>query len=116
MILVDVNPLKGANSKLHIYRKINDRENNWAIIELQGDLQSNQTPLDNKCIGDLNYTKDGVPTLIIGSHLLTGKETDLAKPLVLLEKKCGDKTEYFIKTIIKKKLLFKTRPKPIVSI
>lgn len=44
-----------------------------------------------------------------------GKEVILDKPLALLEK-LSDKnhTEYIVKSVIKKKLLFKTRPKPIV--
>lgn len=51
----------------------------------------------------------------------------LEKPLIVLEKHCnnaGDetteennttKTEYTVKAIVRKKLLFRTRPKPIVT-
>lgn len=50
----------------------------------------------------------------------------LEKPLIVLEKQHSNardeimegstvKTEYIIKAIVKKKLLFKSRPKPIVT-
>nr|XP_012229860.1 PREDICTED: chromosome transmission fidelity protein 8 homolog [Linepithema humile] len=100
----------------------------WAIIDLQGDLKFEKSEnLDNQLIGDLHFTKTGVPILIIGIHVLHGKEVTLEKPLIVLEKQhsnTGDeimeeestvKTEYIVKAIVKKKLMFKSRPKPIVT-
>ena len=106
------------------------------MIEMQGDLESrNKEHLEGKFIGDLHYTKDGTPIMIIGHHILYGKVIELEKPLVTLEKvhlneaigKPSDddelmdvddhlepKTEYRVKSIIYKKLMFKTRPKPII--
>lgn len=86
-------------------------------MELQGNLKSRtETKFNGKFIGDLHYTKTGVPILIIGHHLMYGKEMLLDKPLVVLEKhRDSNTTEYCVKSIIKKKLLFKTRPKPIVG-
>ena len=69
--------------------------------------------------------------MIIGHHILYGKVIELEKPLVAIEKlelsKDLDqeemmdvddhlelKTEFRVKSVIKKKLLFKTRPKPII--
>ena len=73
--------------------------------------------------------------MIIGHHILYGKVIDLEKPLVAIEKlEVGKelnqdadqeemmdmdehlemKTEFRVKSIIKKKLIFKTRPKPII--
>ena len=69
--------------------------------------------------------------MIIGHHILYGKVVDLEKPLVAIEKlEVGKemdqeemmdmdehlemKTEFRVKSIIKKKLIFKTRPKPII--
>lgn len=95
-----------------------DLSTNWAIIELQGDLRSHsESHFEGKFIGDLHYTKNGTPTLIIGHHLMFGKQVTLEKPLALLEKtkKDSDDTEYLVKTIVTKKIIFKVRPKPIVG-
>ncbi|XP_072753807.1 chromosome transmission fidelity protein 8 homolog [Anoplolepis gracilipes] len=99
----------------------------WAIIDLQGDLKFEKIEnSDNQLIGDLHFTKAGVPILIIGIHVLHGKEITLEKPLVVLERHRDNirddtikdqimKTEYIVKAIVKKKLLFKSRPKSIVT-
>ena len=71
--------------------------------------------------------------MIIGHHILYGKMIDLEKPLVAIEKvEVGKelnqeademmdmdehlemKREFRVNSIIKKKLVFKTRPKPII--
>lgn len=101
----------------------------WAIIDLQGDLKFERIEnSDNQLIGDLHFTKTGVPILIIGIHVLHGKEMTLEKPLVVLErhrKNIRDETiekeeqnimtEYIVKAVVKRKLLFKSRPKSIVT-
>lgn len=96
----------------------------WAIVELQGDLKFDSADVTNKYIGDLHFLKSGVPIFIIGIHVLHGKEIALPKPLAVLVKKHNEeadttnseiKTEYVIKAIVKKKLLFRLRPKPIVT-
>ncbi|TGZ47177.1 chromosome transmission fidelity protein 8 homolog [Temnothorax curvispinosus] len=99
----------------------------WAIVDLQGDLKFERIDNpDDQLIGDLHFTKAGVPILIIGIHVLHGKEITLDKPLIVLERhrntrdeaiegEAAAKTEYFVKAIVKKKLLFKSRPKPIVT-
>lgn len=97
----------------------------WAIVELQGDLKFNSVNITNVCIGDLHFTKSGTPILIIGIHVLQGKEMTLQKPFAVLVKKKNEetntantsevKTAYIIKAIVKKKLIFKSRPKPIVT-
>ncbi|KAJ1529885.1 hypothetical protein ONE63_006617 [Megalurothrips usitatus] len=117
-----------------IFVKLPDegKESQWGIIELQGDLVSQGgNDLHGQFIGDLHYTTQGIPTLIIGHHILTGKEIPLDKPFAVLERKRGVKpdcckeeesskmldsqTEYQIRAIVRKKLLFKVRPKPIIS-
>ncbi|XP_068697458.1 chromosome transmission fidelity protein 8 homolog [Montipora capricornis] len=96
----------------------------WIIIELQGTLETKEdVSLEGKCIGDLHFDAKGTPMLIIGHHLLHGKVMDLDKPYAVLHKKSnvlendssrkGD-THYNICALVKKKIIFKTRPKPIV--
>ncbi|XP_044758026.1 chromosome transmission fidelity protein 8 homolog [Coccinella septempunctata] len=100
-----------------IRKSTKDENHDWSILELQGDIKSHsESNLENQFIGDLHFTKSGVPILIIGHHLLYGKEVPLEKPFVVLEKKTEDhNTEYIVKTIIRKRIIFKTRPKPIVK-
>lgn len=87
-------------------------------MELQGDIKSHsESSFDGKFIGDLHFTTTGTPVLLIGYHLMFGKEVKLDKPFALLEKQntTHGRSEYLVKTFITKKLLFKTRPKPIVG-
>ncbi|XP_075225376.1 chromosome transmission fidelity protein 8 homolog [Lycorma delicatula] len=94
----------------------------WGLVEIQGDLLSRSgSPLLGQYVGDLHFTKEGTPILIVGHQLLHGKVINLEKPFAVLHrlrKRIDDdkpETEYIVKAIIKKKLLFKTRPKPIIS-
>ncbi|XP_033320974.1 chromosome transmission fidelity protein 8 homolog [Megalopta genalis] len=97
----------------------------WAIVELQGDLKFDSANTTNKYIADLHFTNSGTPILIIGIHVLHGKEVALPKPFAVLEKKANGtsietdesevKTEYIVKAIVKKKLIFRSRPKPIIT-
>lgn len=78
----------------------------------------------NQYIGDLHFSKSGTPILIIGMHVLHGKEVPLPKPYAVLVKKNSEKdnaghapeikTEYVAKAIVKNKLIFKTRPIPVI--
>ncbi|KAF7992976.1 hypothetical protein HCN44_005757 [Aphidius gifuensis] len=101
--------------------KRNDSElSEWVMIELQGELErASSDPRSGEFIGDLHYNKSGIPILIIGMHMILGKETKLDKPLAVLEKKSvkddDDNDCYIVKSIIRKKLIFRGRPKPIVS-
>ena len=158
----------------------------WSIIELQGDLEvrGNQI-MSGQFIGDLSYDKYGQPVnifflilmlplfilffpikiLIIGHHILHGKEQKIDKPFAVLQRvrlanaldraaqlydlsnhsesikssndsnlnldvsnnrtvldttvaiehKTKQNTEYLIKAIVSKKLVFISRPKPIIA-
>lgn len=53
--------------------------------------------------------------LYIGNHLLKGKISNLTKPLILTDKiqNAEGNKEYVIKGVVKKKLMFGSRPTPL---
>ncbi|XP_043261928.1 chromosome transmission fidelity protein 8 homolog [Colletes gigas] len=97
----------------------------WAIIELQGDLKFDSADTTNKYIGDVHFSKSGTPIFIIGIHVLHGKEVELPKPFAVLQKKNNEtdkiadnselQVEYIVKALVTKKLVFRSRPKPIIK-
>ena len=107
----------------------------WGIIELQGELETrDQVPFDSMHIGDLYFNKKGIPQMIIGHHLLTGKVEKLDKPYAVLKKHTSElesdsmdwdqadseqlesrSTEYMVVAMVTRKILFKNRPKPIIT-
>ncbi|XP_030019943.1 chromosome transmission fidelity protein 8 homolog [Manduca sexta] len=74
-------------------------------------------PDEATVVGDVHYySKNRHPVLVLGHHVLNGKEQKLEQPMAVLEKiVVGNETKYKVKAIVKKKLLFKSRPKPIIS-
>ncbi|XP_002733090.1 chromosome transmission fidelity protein 8 homolog [Saccoglossus kowalevskii] len=101
----------------------------WMLIELQGELVSRlQSHLAGNFIGDLHFNHKGTPILIIGHHILYGKAIDLDKPYCVLIKNESSSddvamdidhssrgTHYTVKAVVKRKLQFRNRPKPIIA-
>ncbi|KAJ0178251.1 hypothetical protein K1T71_006074 [Dendrolimus kikuchii] len=90
----------------------------WAIVELQGLVQmKKETPSEPTTVGDLHYyNRNRHPVLVLGHHVLNGKEIKLEHPMAVIEKVTDNgRTHYKVKAVVKKKLLFKSRPKPIIS-
>jgi len=55
---------------------------------------------------------------VIGKHILDGKMVELEKPLLVMRKQQADgisSTSYQVECVIKRKLLFHKRSKPIVQ-
>ncbi|XP_065064902.1 chromosome transmission fidelity protein 8 homolog [Rhopilema esculentum] len=111
----------------------------WGMVELQGALESqDDIGFNGLYIGDLHFDDKGIPNLIIGHHLLVGKVVELEKPFAVLKKngkmqgmtneiensmdidnqdKENEKSEnkYEVVAFVKKKIIFKNRPRPIIT-
>ncbi|CAN1267300.1 Chromosome transmission fidelity protein 8 homolog [Linum perenne] len=94
----------------------------WAIVELQGVVEVQpafEDKIQNLEIGRLcRPSDDDKYTLTIGYHELSGTKVALKKPLAVLKKvkpiEIG-KVELDVVGIIRSKILFKTRPKALIS-
>ena len=83
------------------------------LLELQGTLEFVDSESLN--VGTLEWTNKDTPVLLIGHHRLVGHTVPLAKPFALLEKTPGSPTSYQIKSVIKTKCIFKSRPEHMLS-
>ncbi|XP_077240222.1 chromosome transmission fidelity-like protein [Tasmannia lanceolata] len=99
----------------------------WAIVELQGVVEA-QPSFENQLpgleIGRLCHSSsEGNYTFTVGYHELSGSKIVLKKPLLVLKKKKvvdpdsdnSPKMELDVIGIIRHKILFKTRPKALIS-
>ncbi|XP_030935559.1 chromosome transmission fidelity protein 8 homolog [Quercus lobata] len=102
----------------------------WAVVELQGVVEAQpafQDRLQNLEIGVLcRPSSQQVYTFKVGYHELTGSKVALKKPILVLHKTKHTHTDVGTHTnssnvelqvigIIRHRILFKTRPKPLIS-
>ncbi|KAL4595206.1 hypothetical protein ACB092_12G074300 [Castanea dentata] len=96
----------------------------WAVVELQGVVEAQpdfQDRLQNLEIGVLcRPSSQQVYTFKVGYHELTGSKVALKKPMLVLQKTKHTHTnssnvELHVIGIIRHRILFKTRPKPLIS-
>lgn len=93
-----------------------EAEDEFELIELQGELESDAEVLDGLKLGVLKVLSEKVKCmqaqLTIGRHLLTGKLTPLSKPLAVVERSASALT---IKGFARSKWVFSSRPAPLLD-
>lgn len=97
----------------------------WLLFELQGTLDLDGD-VASKLLGHFAWRKDGHISLIIGHQLLDGKLVDMERPFIVVN---GDNrarpsdiqagsecaTSLAVNGVVRRKVVFKLRPKPIVA-
>ncbi|KAL7229729.1 hypothetical protein ACSBR2_008270 [Camellia fascicularis] len=96
----------------------------WAIVELQGVIEPQpdfKDRLQNLPIGHLcRPSSQETYTLTVGYHELMGSKVPLKKPFLVLKKlrqssSSSSKEQLEVVGIIRHRILFKTRPKALIS-
>eukprot|EP01108_Squamamoeba_japonica_P009314 TRINITY_DN862_c0_g1_i1.p2 TRINITY_DN862_c0_g1~~TRINITY_DN862_c0_g1_i1.p2 ORF type:complete len:120 (-),score=20.75 TRINITY_DN862_c0_g1_i1:21-380(-) len=101
----------------------------WTLVELQGRVENREEgdTIDGLPLGQLTRTDGGEIELVVGNSKLVGAEVKLDKPFAVLvpnqdkqnavrESDVVEKNDahWSVVGIVKRKLLFKSRPQPIV--
>lgn len=91
----------------------------WSLLEFQGDLitgEEGEKQLAGLDVGTLRFNANKEITLRIGNHVLAGKAEPLRKGFAVLEKHANEgQTRYKVVGIAKTRVVFKTRPKPVLG-
>ena len=104
--------------RIPIYYPESNHNANWMIIELQGELECNQTVADSLVVGKFTFHSSGDSAeLIIGDHKLHGSIVSLKKPFAILQKRTDldGNTCYDIAACVEKKYLFNKRPQSLLN-
>jgi len=86
----------------------------YSMFELQGTLERHGVPFDGEELGTLEVVASK-PFLTIGIHRLEGKFVELKKPLVVLDPAPGDGKTFTVAGVVRRKALFKLRPKVLIK-
>ena len=97
-----------------------DQEIEWVLIELQGELESNQAVSDSLFVGKFSFRQEGGQAeLVIGDHILQGSEIALKKPFGIFRKAQSTEessiTPLKLVAAVEKKFLFSKRPRALIS-
>ncbi|GMT00472.1 hypothetical protein PENTCL1PPCAC_22646, partial [Pristionchus entomophagus] len=89
----------------------------WMLIDMQGEINNSGRPFDEEMLCNLGWRKDNSEALmLIGHHLVEGKVINLEKPYIVAAPKDQDgKKVLYAEAVVRRKLVFKLRPKPIVT-
>ncbi|PIC50798.1 hypothetical protein B9Z55_001559 [Caenorhabditis nigoni] len=97
-----------------------DGINEWMAIELHGMISPQEgSSFDGKTLGTICWGDRNNVYMIIGNQTLEGKISKTDRPLLVIQRSgdknqdCGEKNAT-VKAVIRKKLVFKTRPRPLV--
>ncbi|KAI0987133.1 hypothetical protein GJ496_001709 [Pomphorhynchus laevis] len=89
---------------------------NDMIISMQGEIKpaEKNSLLNGKYFGDLHFKKTGEPLIITNQHIHKGNVKTLKNPIVKFrkQKNADGDIEYVAVGIIRKELLFNSRPLP----
>ena len=102
-------------------RAPSDEPAEWSLVELQGELEvSGHGGLAGVALGVLAVSGAGVPSLTIGNHQLLGALVPLKKPRAVLRRRregegAARVTRYDVVGVARKRYLFKSRPKPVLT-
>ncbi|CAI5440400.1 unnamed protein product [Caenorhabditis angaria] len=92
----------------------------WMAIELHGTITPQNGEFDEKTLGTICWCGKSV-FMIIGNQTLEGKITKIDRPLLVLHKSQNpedvmipDEKIARVEAIVRQKLIFKIRPRPLV--
>ena len=91
--------------------------NEWCLLEFQGEIVGDLTGSE---LGRIVVKDDGRAEMEIGQHFLEGSVVSLKLPYLIIQKNSSHSDEAKsdvpsipIEGYVRKKIIFKTRPKPI---
>lgn len=88
----------------------------WVLLELQGGIEGRDgSALNGLPLGTLDVSGKSA-SLLVGNQRLHGTTVELPKPLAVLRKaeEAGPTPAYGVVGFVRRKLVFKSRPQPVV--
>ncbi|EFO89110.1 hypothetical protein CRE_14933 [Caenorhabditis remanei] len=90
----------------------------WMAIEMHGMISPHEGGFDGKTLGTICWGDRGNVYMIVGNQTLEGKISKTDRPLLVIQKsekiEGEDEKNATVRALIRKKLVFKVRPRPLV--